>query len=390
VAGVGASRGGWLRRGWAAVAAGAAAGAGAAVVAANGGDAAQAGFAVVLAGGLVLVAGTHWRPGTAEGLVAEVVGLAALALGVALTLPGPDRAVPGPLWPVMPGPRWLAASLTAAVPPLALASPGPRRSQPAPQDAGRPRPLLRHGYLWATAVVAMAAVWAWLAVAGVTLPEAYLLPAAAVALAAGVAARRGPEPPGSWAAYGPGLALALVPSLALAVNGDGLARPLLLGAGALAAVLAGARGRLQAPLVLGAVTLVVLAADAALPVAARLPRWVSVGGTGLLLLWLGATAERRLARLRDLRRQLTELEPGPGSPAPVESHPARRGSIGGAAVPDHRGGQCPTPRRRHDRRRPGAGWSSGRCWPSRSWPSSTSGSCPSWSTSTRCGRPCGQ
>ena len=74
VAGVGASRGGWLRRGWSAVAAGAAAGAGAAVVAANGGDAAQAGLAVVLAGGLVLVAGTRWRPGTAEGLTAEVAG----------------------------------------------------------------------------------------------------------------------------------------------------------------------------------------------------------------------------------------------------------------------------------------------------------------------------
>jgi hypothetical protein len=68
--------------------------------------------------------------------------------------------------------------------------------------------------------------------------------------------------------------------------------------------------------VLGAATLVVLGADAALPVAARLPRWVSVGGTGLLLLWLGATAERRLARLRDLRRQLAELEPDAGLPDP--------------------------------------------------------------------------
>jgi hypothetical protein len=76
----------------------------------------------------------------------------------------------------------------------------------------------------------------------------------------------------------------------------------------------GARGRLQAPLVLGAVTLVGLAADTALPVAARLPRWASIGGAGLLLLWLGATAERRLARLRDLRRQLAGLEPGGGVP----------------------------------------------------------------------------
>jgi hypothetical protein len=317
VAGAGASRGGWLRRGWAAVAAGAAAGAGAAVVAAGGGDAAQAGLAVTVAGGLVLVAGTRWRAGTAEGTVAEVAGLAALALGAALAAAGPRAAAPDPYWPAGPGPRWLAASLTVAVAPLALAALGPGRARAHHRHgAGRPRPLPRRGYRWATAAVATAAVWAWLAVAGVTLPEAYLLPAAAVALAAGLAARRGPAPPGSWPAYGPGLALALLPSLALAVDGHGLARPLLLGAGALAVVLAGARGRLQAPLVLGAATLVVLAADAALPVAARLPRWVSVGGTGLLLLWLGATAERRLARLRDLRRQLTELEPGPGVPDP--------------------------------------------------------------------------
>jgi hypothetical protein len=238
---------------------------------------------VALAGGLVLMAGTRWRPGTAEGTVAEAGGLAAIALGAALAV-----AVP----------RWLAASLTVAVPPLALAALGPGR----------------RGYRWATAAAATATTWAWLAVAGVTLPEAYLLPAAAITLAAGLAARRGPTPPGSWPAYGPGLTLALLPSLVLAVGGQALVRPLLLSAGALAAVLAGARGRLQAPLVLGAVTLVVLGADAALPVAARLPRWASGGGAGLLLLWLGATAERRLARLRDLRRQLARLEPGGGLP----------------------------------------------------------------------------
>jgi hypothetical protein len=277
------------------------------VVAANGGTTAQAGFAVTVAGGLVLVAGTNWRAGAAEGPVAEVCGLAALALGVVLAAAGPEVELSGP--------RWLAASLTVAVAPLAGAALGPGRRR-APRGTRRPRVPGRRGYRWATAAAAAAAGWAWLAVAGVTLPEANLLPAAAIALAAGLTARRGPEPPGSWPAYGPGLALALLPSLALAVGGHGLARPLLLGAGALAAVLAGARGRLQAPLVLGAVTLVVLAADAVLPVAARLPRWVSVGGTGLLLLWLGATAERRLARLRDLRRQLTELEPGAGVPDP--------------------------------------------------------------------------
>jgi hypothetical protein len=143
----------------------------------------------------------------------------------------------------------------------------------------------------------------------VTLLEAYTLPAAAAALAGGLAARRRHPRPGSWAAYGPGLAVALLPSLGLAVGDQDPARPLLLSGGALLAVLVGARARLQAPLVLGAATLVLLALDAALPVAARLPRWASVGGIGVLLLWLGATAERRLARLRRFRRQLGDLEP---------------------------------------------------------------------------------
>jgi hypothetical protein len=140
-------------------------------------------------------------------------------------------------------------------------------------------------------------------------PEAYTLPAAAVALAAGAALRRGRTRPSSWLAFGPGLALALLPSLGLAIDRGGVARPLLLTGGALLVVLAGAGARLQAPLVLGAGTLVVLGLDAALPVAAQLPRWVTIGAAGLLLLWLGATAERRLARLRELREQFQALEP---------------------------------------------------------------------------------
>jgi hypothetical protein len=291
-AGTGASRSSWLRRGWGAVGAAAVVAGGAAVAAAAGAEAAQAGFAMTLAAGVVLVAGARWRSGAAEGPVVEAAGQLGLALGVGVAAAGRARLDLGGGFTVG-GQRWLAAALTVAVPPLLLAAAGPGR----------------RGYRWAASAAAVAATWAWLVVAEVTLLEAYTLPAAAAALVGGLAARRRHPRPGSWAAYGPGLAVALLPSLGLAVGDQDPARPLLLSGGALLAVLVGARARLQAPLVLGAATLVLLALDAALPVAARLPRWASVGAIGLLLLWLGATAERRLARLRQFRRQLGDLEP---------------------------------------------------------------------------------
>jgi hypothetical protein len=268
----------WLRRGWAAAAAGALLGESAAAASSAGGQAAEAGLAVAVAAALPLLAGVHWRQGRAEGPALEALGLGGLVLGVALA--GEE-------------PRWLAGTLTAAVAVLLLAALAPAR----------------RWYLWGAAVAAVAATWAWLDVAQVRVPEAYTLPAAAVALAAGAALRRGRTRPSSWLAFGPGLALALLPSLGLAIDRGGVARPLLLTGGALLVVLAGAGARLQAPLVLGAGTLVVLGLDAALPVAAQLPRWVTIGAAGLLLLWLGATAERRLARLRELREQFQALEP---------------------------------------------------------------------------------
>ncbi len=283
--GAGASRAPWLRSCCAAVAAAAVLGESAATVVRAGGGAPQAGLTVAIAGGVVLVAGALWRQRTAEGPVVESLGLAGLVLGALLA--AADE-------------RWLAGALTVAVPMLLGAA-----AQPA-----------RRVYAWCAAAVAVAATWAWLAVAGVTLPEAYTLPAAAAALIAGAVARRGRAHLGSWLAFGPGLAVALLPSLGLAVGRGGAARPLLLSGAALLVVLAGARARLQAPLVLGSVTLAALGVDAVMPVAAQLPRWVTTGAAGLLLLWLGATTERRLTQLRRLRQRFHDLERGGTLDAP--------------------------------------------------------------------------
>lgn len=273
----GASRTSWLRRSFAAVAAVALLGESAAAVVSAGGGAAEAGLTIVVVAGVVLVAGALWRQGKAEGPVMESLGLAGLVLG--LLLAAEEE-------------RWLAGALTAAVPMLLVVAVLPTR----------------RGYAWSGAAAAVAATWAWLIVANVTLVEAYTLPAASVALLAGAVARRGRPHRGSWLVFGPGLAVALLPSLGVTIDRGGLARPLLLTGGALLVVLGGARGRLQAPLILGAFTLVALGVDAVLPVAAQLPRWVTIGAAGLLLLWLGATTERRLTQLRGLRQHLQDLE----------------------------------------------------------------------------------
>ena len=273
----GASRTSWLRRSFAAVATAAVLGESAAAVVSAGGGAAQAGLTVALAAGIVLVAGARWRQGTAEGPVMETLSLAGLVAGILLAAREE---------------RWLAAALTAAVPMLAVAAVRPAR----------------RGYAWCGAAAAVAATWAWLAVANVALVEAYTLPAAGAALIAGAVTWRGHPRGGSWLAFGPGIAVALLPSLVVTIDRGGVARPLLLTAGALLVVLSGARARLQAPLILGAVTLLALGVDVLLPVAARLPRWVTIGAAGLVLLWLGATTDRRLTQLRGLRQRLQNLE----------------------------------------------------------------------------------
>ncbi|MGP3965720.1 SCO7613 C-terminal domain-containing membrane protein [Nonomuraea sp. 3N208] len=129
--------------------------------------------------------------------------------------------------------------------------------------------------------------------------EAYTLPFALVLLALGWWRTRSRQI-SSWPVYGPGLALAFGPSL-LAEAGS--LRSLLLGIAALAVTLAGARGRLQAPAVLGGLTLAAVTLRELAPWIAELvgvvPRWVPIAVGGLLLLVVGATYE---ARKRDLIR----------------------------------------------------------------------------------------
>src|SRR6185437_2266048 len=104
----------------------------------------------------------------------------------------------------------------------------------------RRRPLL-----WIGLVALEIAWYLLLAILGITIPEAYTIPAAAIALAFTwrAAARN------SWAAS-PGLALLLLPSLIIAGQTQGWIRPTALGFAAAGVTLAGARLRQRAPLLI--------------------------------------------------------------------------------------------------------------------------------------------
>jgi hypothetical protein len=116
---------------------------------------------------------------------------------------------------------------------------------------------------------------------------------------------------GSWARYGPGLAVALLPSLAAAWQGNGWIRPAVLCGAAAVVSLAGVRSRLQAPLLLGAAVAVMAAAREIAPGLARLagtlPAWVPIAVIGIILLAAGATYEARLRDLRRLRAAVSRL-----------------------------------------------------------------------------------
>ncbi|NEV89632.1 hypothetical protein GUR47_23620 [Streptomyces tendae] len=210
----------------------------------------------------------------------EVAGAAAMLLALALAVPDPPMLA-------------LVLSLCGVV---------------AAATALRPE---RRAVGWAAAALWLAAAWVRLAVWEVGTPEAYTLPVTGPALVVGFLRRRRDTAVSSWTAYAPGLAATLVPGLLAAWDDQHWLRPLLLGVAALAVTLVGARRRLQAPLVLGAGALALVALHELAPyltqVVGALPRWVPPALAGLVLLVLGATYEHRLRDARRLREALGRL-----------------------------------------------------------------------------------
>jgi hypothetical protein len=166
----------------------------------------------------------------------------------------------------------------------------------------------RRVYAAVAASLELIAWWLLAAERGVHVVEAYTLPLAAVTLFCGWLAARN-RPLGSWIAYGPALLAASLPSLAPALALDAsVARRVVVGAVALAVVLIGAHARLQAPVIVGGGTLVLLPLPELVFLWRVLPTWMPLTLAGLVVLGCAITYERRrrdLARLRTMIGRMT-------------------------------------------------------------------------------------
>lgn len=158
----------------------------------------------------------------------------------------------------------------------------------------------RRWYVWPGAVALVVAYILLIVDSGFTFVEAYTLPLGAVALAAGTyAALRKPDI-NTWTVLGPGLAIALLPSVPQALAEPTELRALLLGLGAVVALLAGIKLAWQAPFVSGVVIATLLVLFNIGPYANAAPRVVVIALVSAILLGVGITWEDRVRDGRKL------------------------------------------------------------------------------------------
>ncbi|NNF55110.1 MAG: zinc ribbon domain-containing protein [Acidimicrobiales bacterium] len=159
----------------------------------------------------------------------------------------------------------------------------------------------------AAATLTAAAVAVQLQTADVTTVEAYSAPAALAGAVLGLYVYRHNHDVSSWVTWGPAAAIAMGPSLVVALGRDAGLRPLLLPIAGMVVIALGLHKRMQAPVVIGAAAVTAVGADFLVTLASDLPRWVPFGVVGVLLLFLGADFERNRARARHVFLELHDL-----------------------------------------------------------------------------------
>ena len=262
------------------------------------GDVATAGLALAF-GGLVWSLGQAWSVPEADRAVPVLVVLGALAIWRPEPVLEISAAVVGTVASLgavagAPDTSWaLAVHLTVAgvlVTASSLIHP------------------TRRFLAWPGGGLLVLATWVRLSELGVTVPEAYTLPSALVLTAVGLwRLLRGDGHAATMRLLVPGLSLATVPSLLVALDEPASLRALVLGLGCLALVLAGVTLRWSAPVVVGSVVGAVLVLRELAPYAADLPSWVVIGLSGTVLLVVGVTWESRMRDVRTAARYVAGL-----------------------------------------------------------------------------------
>jgi hypothetical protein len=170
--------------------------------------------------------------------------------------------------------------------------------------AGR-SPRQRRILFWVAVGFEIVGWWLFIALADVALPEAYTLPFAAMALAVGIVETRSRPELSSWAAYGPALLAAFVPTIGIVLAGrGGDLREVLLLLGAVATLIVGSMYRQQAPVVVGAVATAFAAVHFAVTLVGP---WLVLVPLGVILLVFGATNENRRRTREGLRDALVRM-----------------------------------------------------------------------------------
>jgi hypothetical protein len=165
----------------------------------------------------------------------------------------------------------------------------------------------RRRVAWLGSVLLVLASWVRLSALDVDVVEAYTLPGALALLVAGLVWMAHHPHASSWRGLATPLTLGVGPSLVVALQEPTSLRALLVGLVGLVLVGVGVRLGWGAPLLLGGVTVGLLAVVNIAPYAAAVPRWVLFGTAGVALLALGVTWERRRQDLEMMHRYAVRL-----------------------------------------------------------------------------------
>ncbi|MFZ2963235.1 MAG: hypothetical protein WA006_00950, partial [Rhodoglobus sp.] len=137
------------------------------------------------------------------------------------------------------------------------------------------------------------------------------LPVAIALLATGTVQLRRTAAARSWAWLAPGILVLLLPSLVLTFTDDAVWRLVALGLTCVGLIAIGALARLQAPLILGSIIVLVHAGRTFAPQLRAIYEstewwvWAAIGGA--IILFLGFTIERRIRNLKSVTARVSQL-----------------------------------------------------------------------------------